>query len=178
MLGWAALGAVLFAVVIFSARMMRRGLPTLDDDRKAQYEKMTEMKRSLAEDRKKISAEEHLYIVRKAVADLISLDRLEGRCQLENSEHGVLISTPEGEWKVELKMRELHLKSSHKTLHGQGRWLLCHNEECHEFAEIGPLMAELRTALLGKPTHDAIPQHIARRIQATRKAPGLRKRNI
>lgn len=171
------MGAIFLAIIIFCARVMRRGLTTLDEDRKAQLGKIEEGRRKLAEDNRNISAEEQIYIARRGVDDLLALNGGASEGETEDTPHGIRLKTSAGEWEVELKMKEITLKSSHKVLHGQGRWILRHGDHSDEFVELSDVMARLSSSLRGEPGPEKMPFHIARRIEMTRQGPGRKKRS-
>lgn len=177
MLEWAGLGAIMFALVIFCARIMRRGLTTLDDDRKQQLERIGEGKRKIEEDRKNIPASEQLYLAEAALRDLLRLDCRETACSLKKSGSILSLHTPDADWEVELLMRERSLRSTHKILHGQARWLLHGPNASEEHKEIATLMASLARHLHGE-ADSAPPEHLSRRLRSPKPAlarPGRQK---
>lgn len=175
---WALLGALMLGLLIFCARIMRRGLTTLDDDRKKTRERIEEARRRVAEDKKNISAGEQIYLAQAAIADLIRLDCRESECSLKTGDHLIDLATPDGAWQIELLMRERSLRSRHKVLHGQSRWLLHGPGINEEHRELATLMASLARQLRGVPEIEPIPAHLARRLAApTHGALKFRHRN-
>lgn len=175
MLEWAGLGAIMFALVIFCARIMRRGLTTLDDDRKQNKERIAEGMRRLDEDRKNISASEQLYLAEAAMHDLIRLERRVQECRIEADGNIIELRTPDSSWQVELLMHESALRSRHKILHGQSRWLLRGEEINESHREISSLMASIAGHLHGK-REEGLPPHLARRLAAQK--PGCNRRSF
>lgn len=166
---WAGIGAIMFVLVIFCARIMRRGLTTLDDARQKHLERIAEGTRKLEEEKKDISSEEQLYLLEAAIRDLIRLDSKDRECSIEVRDHLIELHCPEASWQVELLMRERRLRSRHKVLHGQSRWLLRGKNINEEHREIATLMASLTRHFHGEKDIDAIPQHLARRLARNRK---------
>ncbi len=164
MLQWAALGAIMLAALVFCARIMKRGLTTLDDDRKQCIEKIRLRERQLAEDRKNIPAADHMLLVRAAVEDLM---RLEGRPEgFSITDHGNAceLHCPTGDWRIELAMRELNLRSTKKVVHGRCLWLLS-GKDCHEtHADPASLMRSLNQHLHESMAVPGEPEHLARRL--------------
>ena len=121
-LQWAAIGALALGMLVICARVMRRGVRTLDENRKEWRENMRQTEKRIEKDRKNISSAEHLNILRAAMEDLLRLDGLpEGHEVLEKD--GCLeLRTPKGVWRVKLSMRERGLKSSGRVLRGKCRW--------------------------------------------------------
>ncbi|MBD5553016.1 MAG: translation initiation factor IF-2 [Desulfovibrio sp.] len=164
-LEWAALGALGLAILLFCARIMRRGLTTLDDDRKRHEERVREETRKLSECNKKITADEQLLLARAAIADLLRLEQKE--CSVESSGHTIEIGLPDQTVRVRLKMREINLRSTHRALHGQSRWLLEASGLAEEYRDIAGLMARLNDLLHGAKV-EGVPEHIARRLAAAK----------
>lgn len=167
MLEWAGLGAIMFALVIFCARIMRRGLTTLEDDRKQNRERIANGMRKLEEDRKGISASEQLYLAEAAMRDLIRIEQRLQECRIEAKGNIIELHTDKGNWQVELLMRESALRSRHKILHGQSCWLLRGAETDEKHREIASLMASLARHLHGN-IQDEVPPHLARRLAGKR----------
>lgn len=170
MFEWAALAAILFAIVIFCARIMRRGLSSLDDDRRQSLERIQEGKRKLEEDKKNISADDHLYLMEAAMRDLLRLDDREGDHILTRNDHILEIATPDSAFQVELLMRERSLRSRQRVLHGQSRWLLRGPGFQEEYSEPGELMASLTRHLRGEGDDTEMPGHLAIRLAHAKKA--------
>lgn len=164
-LEWAAIGALGLAILLFCARIMRRGLTTLDDDRKRYEERVREETRLLSECNKKITADEQLLLARAAIADLLRLEQKE--CRVDSSDHTIDIGLPEQTVRVRLQMREINLRSTHRALHGQSRWLLEASGRSEEFRDIAALMARLNDLLHGANA-EIVPDHIARRLSAAK----------
>lgn len=163
MLEWAGLGAIMFALVIFCARIMRRGLTTLEDDRKQNKERIADGMRKLEEDKKNISANECLYLAEAALRDLIRLERRSRECRIEAIGNTIELHTADDCWQLELLMRESALRSRHKILHGQSHWVLRCREINESHREISSLMASLNRHLHGN-REICLPPHLARRL--------------
>ena len=57
---WAAAGIVFLLVVVFSVRLMKRGLFTLEDERALCEERIRLMEEELRQDQKNMASSEHL----------------------------------------------------------------------------------------------------------------------
>lgn len=169
MLEWAALGAIMFAVLIFCARIMRRGITSLDEDRKEYLARMAEGQRQIDEDKKNISAHEQFQLVHAAMADLLRLDGSPANASLECMGNVLKISNADNELFVELVMRERML-SSNRVIHGQAHWLLRGNGVNEAHHDIAALMASLNAHLHGVKMQPEAPDHISRRIAAGKRA--------
>lgn len=173
-LEWAAIGALALGMLVICARVMRRGVRTLDENRMEWRENMRQTEKQIEKDRKNISSAEHLNILRVAMEDLL---RLEGRPEgheVREKDGGLELRTPKGVWRVELSMRERGLKSSGKVLHGKCRWRLegFGIEEFH--MEPASLMRSLNehlheSSLSGRGVGES---HIARRMSHLPQEPG------
>lgn len=169
-LEWAAVGAILLAALVFCFRLMRRGLRTLDDDRATFLERIRAGERQLAEERKRISADEHMRVLRAAVDDILRLaDRPAGH-SLEAHGRSLILHTPGGDWRMELVMRERVLRRTHQVIHGRSRWILEGPGQCEQHEDPASLMASLhahlRAARPGGDEPEPEPAHLARRIRA------------
>lgn len=159
MFEWAAIAALMLAILIFCARIMRRGLTTLDEDRQHYLERIKSGEKQLAEDRKKIPALEHLHIMRAALEDLIRLDGNPPGYSVQMHGRIIELVTPEGNWKIQLIMRERGLRSTSKVLHGKARWLLTGFDRQEEHPDHASLMRSLNARLHSKDDwHDNLPQ--------------------
>lgn len=140
---WGIFGALILAILIFCARLMRRGIVSLDDRRSQYIEKIHAGELQLAEDRKKISSREHLAIMRSALEDLIRLDDNPPGWQVIQHDKTLEFITPENAWTIELVMRERNLATTGQTLHGKSRWTLIGSDRIEQHAEPISLMASL-----------------------------------
>lgn len=147
---WAFVGAIFLGIMLFCARIMRRGLTTLDEDRKKYLERIQAGERQLAEDRKKIPAREHMLVMRAAVEDLVRLDGSPPGFSVTMGERYIELQTPEGIWRIELAMRERSLRSARRVLHGRSRWVLSGFGHVERHSEQKTLMASLNAHLHGK----------------------------
>ena len=70
---WAAAGIVFLLVVVFSVRLMKRGLFTLEDERALCEERIRLMEEELRQDQKNMASSEHLRIALAGLRDLLRL---------------------------------------------------------------------------------------------------------
>lgn len=173
---WAALGALMFVVLLCSARIMRRGLCTLDEDRKQYLAHMADGKKQLAEDWKSISAGEHMYMLRAALEDFLRLENCQESSAVDMRGHVIEIKTPDKVWRVELLMRERLLASTKKVLHGRGRWILSAPGVYEAHSELRELMASLNAHWHGCKPGAQEPDFVAKRVEATRRSLPRRKK--
>lgn len=151
MVEWIVLGALALIGLAMSARIMRRGLPTLDDNRKSYMEKIHATERRLAEDRKNISSAEHLDVMGAALRDLLRLDGNPEGFSVRKSGDAWELETPEGAWRVELLMREKSLRTSGRVLHGRSRWVLSGFDIMETHPDPASLMRSLNAHLHAPP---------------------------
>lgn len=145
---WSFLGALLFAIIIFCARLMRRGLTTFDDHRKEYISKIKATELQLQEDNKNIPSQDHLYIMRTALEDLIRLECCNKNESMQNFEvteeaSKLFFKTPRGVLTVQLHMRERSLKTTGRVLHGKSRWTLTGFGYSRNYSEPATLMSDL-----------------------------------
>lgn len=151
-------------IMIFCARIMRSGLHTLDDDRQKYISRIQEGEKRIAEDRKNISAQDHVWIMQAAIEDLLRLEGNQHGYSVKREGMAIELETPDGPWQVELAMRERHLRSTHKVLHGRSRWILSGFGQMETHAEPASLMASLNRHLHSVPEEMGEPEHLARRM--------------
>lgn len=193
---WAAAGAVFLAIVVFCARLMRRGLTTLEDERAECLERIRQMEEKIKEDQKNMASSEHLRIARAGLEDLLRLAGNPAGMWLETEARGLgeaqgealVLHLPECELRISLSMRERELKGVRKVVHGRGSWHLSGLDINEEYTDLVPLMRAVSARLalymggpeggtvpfrpLGDPAAD-VPQelpHLARRFTSTRPA--------
>lgn len=164
-LEWALLGALMLLALAISARVMRKGVSTLDDNRRQWLENMAAADRQLADDRRNMPASEHLLIMRTAVEDLLRLDDFPEGCEVRQESGKVLLRTPAGEWMVELNMREKGVRGGGKVLHGKPRWRLTGPDVEEEHVEPASLMRSLNDHLHARASKNDVPEHLARRMR-------------
>lgn len=173
-LEWAAIGALALAMLVICARVMRKGVPTLDENRMKWQENMRQTEIQIEKDRKNISSGEHLNIIKSAMEDLLRLDGQPAGCEVREKDGILELHTPEGSWNVELLMRESGLRSSKRVLHGKCRWRLegFGYEESH--TDPASLMRSLNEHLHDKSLHgrDEEESHITRRMSHLPQEPG------
>ncbi len=175
---WIIIGVLGLAMFVISARVMRKGLPTLDENRRNWQENIHQTEMAIEKDRKNISSSEQLQLLKAAVEDLVRLEGMPQGYEVLEKDGMVELNTPEGSWKVRLLMREKGLKGSKRTLHGKCRWQL----EGFGFDESYLDMASLMRSLNGH-LHDGSREndrddrsHILRRMTHLPQEPGQRKR--
>lgn len=162
---WAVLGLLLLVAMVMSARVMRRGISTLDDKRKQCLEHIAVMDRQLAEDRKNMTAKEHLAVMRAAVEDLVRLEDFPEGWEVKNNEDSVELLTSDATWKIKLLMRERDLKTAHRVLHGKGRWHLSGPEIDEFHVDPASLMHSLDDHLHARSQKLEVPAHLAKRMR-------------
>lgn len=177
-LEWAAIGAIGLGMLVICARVMRRGVRTLDEKRRDWSEQMHQTELQIEKDNKNISSAEHLNILRAAIEDLLRLENQNTGYEVHAEGKIIKLQTPEGEWQVELLMRESGLKSSRRVLHGTSRWRLrgFDQEELH--ADPASLMRSLNGHLHTHPGNEVArePDHITRRMSHLPQEPGIKRR--
>lgn len=144
---WAGFGALLLGLMMFCARLMRRGLTSLDEHRAHYLENIHQGERDVEEVNKSMGADEHLRIVHSAVNDLLRLDDNPSGFTLSLAKRKIILQTPEGPWEIELLMRERQLKGSQKVLHGRSHWRLSGFGKTEDHGDIAELMASLNRHL-------------------------------
>lgn len=169
LLEWGVLGAILLGVMIYSARIMKRGLTTLDEERQQFLRHLAEGERKIAEDSKNISAYEQMYLMRVALEDFLLLEGEDPANALKISGNTLTIWGQRGEWQIELVMLERMLASTHRILHGQSRWILRYGVMEQEYADIAQLMAHLNAQWHGHEPEQMVPEHITRRLAHARR---------
>lgn len=161
---WGLPAALLVGILFWCYRKARRGFRTLDDDRRLCREKIAAGEKQLAEDRKNISATEHLAVARAALEDLLRLDGNPEGCSIRADGGKIFLNSPRGVWTVELLMNEKRLRSTRKVARGGGRWLLSgfgHSEHHEDIASLARGLNEH----FHSPDWDADPAaHLARRF--------------
>ena len=161
---WAVVGALLLGIIVWCVRRMRRGIRTLDEDRKTQLEKIQVGERRLAEDRKNISAAERLEVVRAAMEDLLRLDDNPEGCSVISNGSTLELSTPKGSWRVELIMNEKKLRVSRKVLRGRSKWLLSGFGHSEHHEDPAGLLKSLNEHFHSEDWEAEGPAHLARRF--------------
>lgn len=172
--GWIAVGAAMLAALIFCFRLMRRGIRTLDDDRRKFLARIHEGEQKLAEEQKQIPAAEHLALMRAAVEDLLRLADSPPGHHIETADRAVLLHTPKGTWRLELAMCERTLKSTKRVLHGRPHWLLSGMGHQEQHEEPASVMRSLHAHLHAEVELPDEPPHLARRLGATNGMPVAR----
>lgn len=174
MLGWVIGGAIMLGALVFCFRIMRRGISTLDDDRRKFLTKIQDGEHKLKEEQKQVPALEHLALMRAAVEDLLRLEDAPASYRVESAGRTILLHTPRGTWRLELAMREASLKTRKRVLHGRPRWFLSGMGQQEEHGDVASLMASLHAHLRAKEAMPPEPPHLARRVEATHASPAAR----
>lgn len=174
LLGWVMGGAVMLAALVFCFRIMRRGMSTLDDDRRKFLAKIQDGEHKLKEEQKQVPAVEHLALMRAAVEDLLRLENAPPGYRVESAGRTILLHTPRGTWRVELAMREASLKSRQRILHGRPRWFLSGMGHEEQHGDPASLMRSLHGHLHSQEELPPEPRHLARRVDATHGTPAIR----
>lgn len=174
-LEWVGIGVVMLVAGVISVRIMRRGLPTYEEDREKYLDKMAQGHRLLDEDKKNISAREQIYFMRSALNDFVRLESLDAR--VEEQGNALLLQSRDTIWRIELLMRERMLASSKKVIHGQSRWLLTGPNVKEEHLDCAPLMASLNAHWHGIVPEINEPEFVSRRLAHCRRATIRKKFN-
>lgn len=152
MLEWAILGAILLGAMIFSARIMRKGRPSLDEARSRCLSRIHDQELMLAEDRRNVPAEEEIGLMRSAMADLLRLEGEPAGWSLERSGRTLRLETPDGEWRVELvagRPCKISGGSAARSPHTGSRWLLEGANVSEGHADAASLMRSLQAHMPG-----------------------------
>lgn len=172
---WVIAGAIVLVGLVFCFRIMRRGISTLDDDRRKFLARIREGENKLGEEQKQVAAAEHLALMRAAVEDLLRLADSPPGYRMEKAGRTILLHTPKETWRLELAMREISLKSRQKVLHGRPRWLLSGPGHEEQHTDAAAVMRSLHAHLRTEGELAPEPPHLARRLapgpQGSRPAP-------
>lgn len=171
---WIIAGAIMLAALVFCFRIMRRGMSTLDDDRRKFLARIRDGEHKLEEEQKQVAAAEHLALMRAAVEDLLRLADSPPGYRMETAGRTILLHTPKGTWRLELAMREIGLKSRQKVLHGRPRWLLSGPGHEEQHADAAAVMRSLHAHLRAEGDLAPEPPHLARRLEAGHASPAAR----
>ena len=171
---WVIAGAIMLAALVFCFRIMRRGMSTLDDDRRKFLARIRDGEHKLEEEQKQVAAAEHMALMRAAVEDLLRLAGSPAGYRMESAPRTILLHTPKGTWRLELAMREASLKSRQKVLHGRPRWLLSGPGHEEQHADAAAVMRSLHTHLRAEGDFAPEPPHLARRLEAGHTGPAAR----
>lgn len=163
-LEWAVIGVLALVMFVISARVMRKGLPTLDEHMAKTWGNMRQTEKEIEKNRKEISSGEQLHLLRSAMEDLVRLDGQGQGYEVSEKNGTVELSTPKGSWKVTLLMREKTLKSRARTLHGKCRWRLEGFGLDESYMDLASLMRGLNERLRGGWEKENNSNHILRRM--------------
>lgn len=173
MLEWAIIGSVILAGLVLCFRIMRNGISTLDDDRSHLMERIRLHELMINEDKKNISAKEHMDIVESAIKDLIHLDGLDSKAELHRQGNFLLLETPFGPCKIEQQMHEKRLHSTNRIIHGRCAWRVIGKDIDLTYGDMAELMKCLNLVLTGDEMPLSQLPHIYRRYSGE---PGGRSR--
>lgn len=165
---WAVLGALFLAVCVFCARVMRKGIKTLDQRRGEYLEAMRAGEARIGEERKNISSAERVDVAYAALLDLARLNDFPSNWKISRENRKITLDTPEGVWTLELLIKESKLKSTGKILRGQGKWSLRDGATTRFYADPGELFGDLVADLRHEEKEAPEPEHFARRVAAAR----------
>ena len=171
---WVIVGAVVLAGLVFCFRIMRRGMSTLDDDRRKFLARIRDGENKLGEEQKQVAAAEHLSLMRAAVEELLRWADSPAGDSMETAGRTILLHTPKGTWRRTLAMREISLKSRQKVLHGRPRWLLSGPAHEEQHTDAAAVMRSLHAHLRTEGELEPEPPHLARRLSGARATPGAR----
>lgn len=174
LLWWVVAGAVMLAALVICFRIMRRGMSTLDDDRRKFLARIHDDTHKLEEEQKQVAADEHLALMRAAVEDLLRLADSPAGYRMETAGRTILLHTPKGAWRLELAMRERSLKTRKLVLHGRPRWLLSGPGHEEEHTDAASVMRSLNDHLRTEAELAPEPPHLARRLNTGHGTPGAR----
>lgn len=166
-LAWIVAGVVIIVGVVFCMRIMRRGISTLEQNRVKYLEHMQEEQRHIDEDKKNISANENFKLLHAAILDLVRLTDRPDDYEVIVGNNVINLNTPSSTWVIELFMRERHLKTKHKVLHGRCQWYLKGPNVDLHFENLIHLMHCLDSHLRGNDNIPKIPDQFSRRLHGS-----------
>ena len=146
-LEWGGLGALFLGLTFFCAKIMRNGLTTLDEHRAQYLSSIHEKEKIIHEEKKTIAADEQMLLMKYAAEDLIRLAGAPQGYKISVEKRRIVLSTPSGEWHIDLMMAEKNLRSANRRLHGRSKWILSGNGEVEEYNDAGEVMRSLNCHL-------------------------------
>lgn len=177
MLEWIAIGAITLTALFFCARIMRKGISSLDEDRERLKERLAEEEKKLARGEKDVSAQERLYVTKAAILDFLRLEAEKTgdshEPELDIKGDTLEFMTPQGPFSARLVMRERLLATTRKVIHGRAKWILKggagDNAFEEEHGDIGSLMASVNSHWHGRKPEAREPEFLARRLARCRR---------
>ena len=149
-----AAGAFIVLVgLIFSFRIMRRGIGSLERSTERMRERIEGEERKIAEDMRNMSSEEHMDVTTAAVRDLLRLTPGREACPVEVEGRRLVLHLPEGEVSLALAMQEASLRSLHKRIQGHAVWQVRGCRRDADFHDVASAMRHLDHILLCNSTH-------------------------
>ncbi|MDR1776313.1 MAG: translation initiation factor IF-2 [Desulfovibrio sp.] len=140
---WIPALAIVVVGLIFCFRMLKRGLSTMKKYRKGHFEHISAQEQQIREDKKNISASEHIHVAYAAIVDLLRLEGDRPGFSVTRQASAVLLKTPRGDIRIRLNMREKILHSTGRVLHGRTAWWLEYPDGIEEFSDLVELMRTL-----------------------------------
>lgn len=164
-----AAGAFIVLVgLIFSFRIMRRGIGSLERSSERMRERIAGEERKIAEDMRNMSSEEHMDVTTAAVRDLLRLTPGREACPVEVEGRRLVLHLPEGELSLALAMQETSLRSLHKRIQGHAVWQVRGCRRDADFHDVASAMQHLDHILRGyEKEAEELPQ-FARRFAPPR----------
>ncbi|WP_296304538.1 DUF948 domain-containing protein [uncultured Desulfovibrio sp.] len=167
-----AAGAFIVLVgLIFSFRIMRRGIGSLESSSQRLQEKIDGEERRIAEDVRNMSSAEHMDVTTAAVRDLLRLTPGREACPVEVEGRRLVLHLPEGDVSLALAMQEASLRSLHKRIQGHAVWQVRGCRRDADFHDVGSAMRHLDHILRGHEKEaEELPQFARRFAPARGKA--------
>lgn len=164
-----AAGAFIVLVgLIFSFRIMRRGIGSLESSSQRLQERIDGEERRIAEDVRNMSGAEHMDVTTAAVRDLLRLTPGRESCPVEVEGRRLVLHLPEGELSLALAMQETSLRSLHKRIQGHAVWQVRGCRRDADFHDVASAMRHLDHILRGHEEETAELPQFARRFERPR----------
>ena len=162
-----AAGAFIVLVgLIFSFRIMRRGIGSLESSSQRLQERIDGEERRIAEDVRNMSSAEHMDVTTAAVRDLLRLTPGRESCPVEVENRRLVLHLPEGDVSLALAMQETSLRSLHKRIQGHAVWQVRGCRRDADFHDVGSAMRHLDHILRGHEIEaEELPQFARRFAQ-------------
>lgn len=145
-----AAGAFIVLVgLIFSFRIMRRGIGSLERSSERMRERIEGEERKITEDMRNMSSEEHMDVTTAAVRDLLRLTPGREAIPVEVEGRRLVLHLPEGELSLALAMQEASLRSLHKRIQGHAVWQVRGCRRDADFHDVASAMRHLDHILRG-----------------------------
>lgn len=164
-----AAGAFIVLVgLIFSFRIMRRGIGSLERSSERMRERIEGEERKIAEDMRNMSSEEHMDVTTAAVRDLLRLTPGREGCPVEVEGRRLVLHLPEGDLSLALAIQETSLRSLHKRIQGHAVWQVRGCRRDADFHDVASAMRHLDHILRGQEEETAELPQFARRFAPSR----------